>query len=210
MVLVRSPEIETMSSIDVRPIASIRKEPWRNGGGITRPLATESNQWRISLAEIERDGPYSRFEGMSRTSLIVRGRGVMLRDKHATVLLKPFEAVEFDGDAGWNASLIDGPVTALNVMSARGRHRVKVRAIVEPINVPLNCAAVVVALDSGCTFSESATHCPGTVPRGHVLVVNDVTRPLQVAPAKLDMPTGETPGLAVLVTIEPVGIRMND
>ncbi|MCX4158292.1 HutD family protein [Paraburkholderia aspalathi] len=41
----------------MRSVASVPQEPRRNGGGITRTLATGSSQWRISLAEIERDGP---------------------------------------------------------------------------------------------------------------------------------------------------------
>lgn len=195
-----------MSVIDVRPIASVPKEPWRNGGGMTRTLAAGSDQWRISLAEIERDGPYSRFEGISRTSLIIRGRGVALRGAYASVVLKPFEAVEFDGDVAWNARLIDGPVTALNVMSTRGRYRVGVHALVDTITVPPNCTAIVVALDGGCEFSESGTGRSGRVEPGNLLLVNDVTRPLQLAPSKAVAAPGERPRLAVLVTIEPAGI----
>jgi len=199
-----------MSAIDVRPIASVPIEPWRNGGGVTRTLATGSSQWRISLAEIERDGPYSRFEGISRTSLVLRGDGVTLRNDNAVVQLKPFEAVEYDGDAAWKASLIEGPVTALNVMSARGRYRTRVRAIVDSMIVRPNCAAVVIALDSGCTFSEPGTHLAGNVEPGQVLVNNDVTRPLRLAPTIAAAATRERMKLAVLVTIEPSDTRIND
>lgn len=199
-----------MSAIDVRSLASVPGEPWRNGGGVTRTLATGSDQWRISLAEVERDGPYSRFEGISRISLVMRGGGVALRDAHATVMLKPFEAVEFDGGPAWNASLIDGPVSVLNVMSARGRYRARVRAIVDRITVPLNCAAVVVALDSRCSFREEGTGRTGHVEPGEVLIVNDVTRPLELNAAKAVAASGEPPRLAVLVTIEPSRIRIND
>jgi environmental stress-induced protein Ves len=199
-----------MSAIDVRPIASVPIEPWRNGGGITKTLATGNSQWRISLAEIERDGPYSRFEGISRTSLVLRGGGVTLRNDNAVVQLKPFEAIEYDGDAAWKASLIEGPVTALNVMSARGRYRTQVRAIMDSMIVRPNCAAVVIALDSRCTFSEPGTHLAGNVEPGQVLVINDVTRPLRLAPTKAAAATRERMKLAVLVTIEPSSIRIND
>jgi len=199
-----------MSAIDVRSIASVPIEPWRNGGGVTRTLATGSSQWRVSLAEIERDGLYSRFEGISRVSIVLRGGGVTLRGNNVVVQLKPFEAVEYDGDATWKASLIGGPVTALNVMSARGRYRARVRAIVDSMIVRPNCAAVVVALDSGCAFSEPGTHLAGNVEPGQVLVINDVNRPLQLAPTKTAVASREWMKLAVLVTIEPSGIRIND
>lgn len=199
-----------MSAIDVRPLASVPGEPWRNGGGLTRTLATGGDQWRISLAEVERDGPYSRFEGISRISLVMRGGGVALRNAQASVMLKPFEAVEFDGGPAWNASLIDGPVTVLNVMSAWGRYRARVRAIVDRIIVPPNCAAVVVALDSRCSFREEATGRAGHVEPGEVLIVDDVTRPLELNAARALAASGEPPRLAVLVTIEPSRIRIND
>ena len=193
-----------MSAIDLRPIASVPTEPWRNGGGVTRTLATHGSQWRISLAEIERDGPYSRFEGISRISLVLRGGGVTLRDDNVVVQLKPFEAIEYEGDAAWKASLIDGPVTALNVMSAQGRYRTRIRAVVDSMIVRPQCAAIVVALDGACTFSEPDTDLPGNVEPGHVLVINDVTRSLRLAP------TAGSLKRAVLVTIESAGIRIND
>ncbi|TAL94354.1 MAG: hypothetical protein EPN73_18530 [Paraburkholderia sp.] len=201
-----------MSAVDVRLIASVPEEPWRNGGGVTRTLATGSGQWRISLADIERDGPYSRFEAFSRTSLVLRGGGVTLRDRNAVVQLKPFEAVEYDGNVAWNAFLVEGPVTALNVMSVRGRYRTRVRAITDSIDVRPDCVAVavVVALDGGCTFYEPGTHLAGSVEPGQMVVVNDVTRPLRLAPTVAPPATRAQGKLAVLVTIEPSGVRIND
>ena len=199
-----------MSAIDVRSIASVPQEPWRNGGGVTRTLAAGGCQWRISLAEIERNGPYSRFEGISRVSLVLRGNGVTLRDENAVVQLKPFEAVEYDGGAAWNASLVAGPVTALNVMSARGRYRTRVRAVVDSTMVRANCVVVVVALDGGCRFSEPETNLNGRLEAGHVLAIHNVTRPLLLAPLRNAGASGEQMKLAVLVTIERAGIRIND
>lgn len=201
-----------MSAVDVRLIASVPEEPWRNGGGVTRTLATESGQWRISLADIERDGPYSRFEAFSRTSLVLRGGGVTLRDRNTVVQLKPFEAVEYDGDVAWNAFLVEGPVTALNVMSVRGRYRTRVRTITDSIDVRPGCVTVVVvvALDGGCTFYEPGTHLAGSVEPGQMVVVNDVTRPLRLAPMVTPPATRAQGKLAVLVTIEPSGVRIND
>lgn len=199
-----------MSVIEVRPLASVPPEPWRNGGGITRTLATSGSQWRVSLAEIERDGPYSRFEGISRTSLILRGAGVILRDDRAVVHLKPFEAVEYAGDVAWNASLVDGPVSALNVMSAQGRYRVRVRALADSIEVGVNCAAIVVALDGGCAFEELGTSTSGSIAAGQMLAIDDVTRPLRLTPTRSLHAKPVRPALAVVVTIEPSGIRIND
>ena len=43
--------------------------PWRNGGGVTRELLAwpSPGDWalRISVAEVERDGPFSRYPGVA-------------------------------------------------------------------------------------------------------------------------------------------------
>ncbi|AXF04331.1 HutD family protein [Paraburkholderia hospita] len=199
-----------MSAIDIRAIASIPFEPWRNGAGVTRTFAAQDNAWRVSLAEIERDGPYSRFAGVSRTSLVLRGGGVALRHDASVVLLKPFEAVEYDGDKAWMASLVSGPVTALNVMSASGRYRTRVRALVDTMIVPPGCAVVVVAPGSGCSFSEPGTMTCGDVAPGHVLVARHLSRPLRLVPGEHAIDAQGLSGLPVLVTIEPAAIRTND
>ena len=199
-----------MSAIDIRAIASIPFEPWRNGAGVTRTFAAQDDAWRVSMAEIERDGPYSRFEGVSRTSLVLRGGGVALRHDASVVLLKPFEAVEYDGDKAWMASLVSGPVTALNVMSASGRYRTRVRVLVDTMIVQPDCAVVVVATGNGCSFSEPGTMTCGDVAPGHVLVARHLSRPLRLVPGEDTNDSQGLNGLPVLVTIEPATIRTND
>ncbi|MDP3170391.1 MAG: HutD family protein, partial [Polaromonas sp.] len=46
------------------PLEDVAPTPWRNGGGVTRELIAwptpQDWDWRISVAEIEKDGPFSR------------------------------------------------------------------------------------------------------------------------------------------------------
>ncbi|HYS67048.1 MAG TPA: HutD family protein [Paraburkholderia sp.] len=43
-------------SVAILPLASFPAQAWRNGGGTTRPLAEDAEgDWRISLADVERD-----------------------------------------------------------------------------------------------------------------------------------------------------------
>jgi uncharacterized protein len=199
-----------MSAPDIRVIASIPIEQWRNGGGITRTFATSGDDWRVSLAEVERDGPYSRFAGMSRLSLILRGNGVMLSHADSKVQLKPYEAVEYDGETGWDACLVDGPVTALNVMSRKAAYRISVKAIANTVVVQPSCAAIVVALDSGCSFAPSGSEQQEYLPAGHVMLVNHVERPLQFT-ATANIPSRSNGmKLPILVTIESKATWMND
>jgi uncharacterized protein len=172
--------------MNVRRIESIAPERWRNGGGITRAVASSGDDWRVSIAEVECDGPYSRFEGIARISLVLRGEGVVLRDVHSNdaVMLKPFEAVEYDGGAAWQATLIGGPVTVLNVMTRIGAYRARLQAIVDPVNVEAGCVAIAVALDGACRCDDIG------ISTGDVAVIE---RPMRIE---------ATHGNPFLVTIE--------
>ncbi|MFJ3465679.1 HutD family protein [Achromobacter spanius] len=96
-------------------------EPWKNGGGVTRTLAADpSGRWRVSVADIERDGPYSRFLGYDRVSVVLAGDGVMLQGEGVFVALRPREPAVFGGDALLQSTLVGGPVQVLNLFVLRG------------------------------------------------------------------------------------------
>lgn len=96
-------------------------EPWKNGGGVTRTLAADpAGRWRVSIADIERDGPYSRFPGYDRVSVVLSGEGVTLQGEGVLVALRPREPAPFGGDDGLQSTLIGGPVRVLNLFVRRG------------------------------------------------------------------------------------------
>lgn len=94
--------------------------PWANGGGVTTELAAKRVGrhvvWRISVARIDRDGPFSRFPGMARVHTIIEGAGLDLRGESGVLLARPFLPLSFDGALALNARLLDGPCRALNVI----------------------------------------------------------------------------------------------
>lgn len=99
--------------------------PWRNGGGQTRELLTRPAQgpWllRISLADIESDGPFSAFPATQRWFAVVAGAGVALRFGDDVRELTPDSApLQFDGAAAPGCSLLDGPTRDLNLMLRSG------------------------------------------------------------------------------------------
>jgi len=101
-------------------------QPWRNGGGSTRQLLTRpagAREWtlRISLAEVDRDGPFSAFPGIERWFSVIDGNGVRLMLQGQQHELRPGHApLRFSGDAPVDCSLIDGATTDLNLMHAGG------------------------------------------------------------------------------------------
>lgn len=109
-----------------------RRMPWKNGGGETLEIAVEPPQaaldtfdWRISMARVERDGPFSQFPGVDRTLTVVSGQGCEIHvDQSPPSELTPIsDPFAFSGDAATHATLIRGAVTDLNVMTRRATHR---------------------------------------------------------------------------------------
>src|SRR4051812_21150684 len=101
-------------------------QPWRNGGGVTRELLTwpGGNAWavRMSVADIQADGPFSRFERIERWFAVLEGAGVDLRIGGGTQRLDPrTQALQFDGSAPVDCTLVDGPTRDFNLMAAPGK-----------------------------------------------------------------------------------------
>jgi environmental stress-induced protein Ves len=109
-----------------------RAVPWLNGGGITHDIIVDGApiaQRRLSLATIERDGPFSDLRGYDRTIVLAAGAGFTLAFADGTrVRLDQLGArLDFAGEAMPDCSLLAGSVQAFNVMA----HRDAVRAAVE-------------------------------------------------------------------------------
>ena len=109
--------------------ADYRTMPWKNGGGRTTEIAAypsgaglDAFLWRVSLADVERDGPFSSFPGVERTIVLLEGAGMRLHEgERATELTTPFAPHAFGGDAAIDCRLIAGPVRDFNAMFRRGR-----------------------------------------------------------------------------------------
>lgn len=130
---------------------------WRNGGGQTRELLTrpEAGEWqlRISLADIDRDGPFSAFPGVRRWFGVVAGAGVSLRfGNELQTLTADSSALQFDGAAAPECSLLDGPARDLNLMVRSGT------ALMLQVHASQ-------AWDEPCTERGLFTLCKGTLHR---------------------------------------------
>jgi environmental stress-induced protein Ves len=168
-----------------RHISEVAEVPWRNGGGTTREFlaseainparagGTESGPlpwaWRVSVAEVASDGPFSHFPGTRRHFAVLRGNGVRLRiAEQDEVTLAPTHStltpthsspvLSFSGELPCTCSLVDGPTSDFNLM----------------------CRGVAVGtlerLDGGCEAGPAERG----VPRGATVGVYAVT-PTQVA-----------------------------
>ena len=114
---------------------------WKNDGGATREIAAyplgsgfDDFTWRVSIADVETDGPFSRFEGIDRTIVLLDGAGMSLtfNDASEHVLKQAFVPFEFVGEAQVSARLIDGATQDFNLMIRRTVARGKLTVMREP------------------------------------------------------------------------------
>lgn len=117
-------------------LAQIVAQPWKNGAGLTREIAVHpvgagiaDFDWRISVAEVARDAPFSAFPGVDRCITLLRGAGMRLRSDDGRLdarLDRPLQPLHFPGDLPLAATLIDGACSDFNVMTRRGAVRCEV------------------------------------------------------------------------------------
>ena len=112
--------------MEIIRFSSIRPEPWRNGGGVTREIARHprgasdgSWDWRVSIAEVGKAGDFSAFPGMERVISVIDGELLVLTvdgEEHAMERYRPFR---FSGDAATSSALPTGDIRDLNVIARR-------------------------------------------------------------------------------------------
>ena len=101
----------------VRRYADYPVQRWGNGGGTTR-LVADGHGWRLSLADVTGDGPFSTFPDTARVLTVVEGDGLRLTVDGVDHLVRPLMPFAFDGSATTSCRLIDGPVKAFNLMTS--------------------------------------------------------------------------------------------
>ncbi|MCF4167324.1 HutD family protein [Zavarzinia compransoris] len=144
------------------PAAAHRTMPWANGGGTTAEIAifppdaaiaARDFDWRISMARVAADGPFSALAGYDRILTLTAGAGMTLEgpDGLRFVLDQVGDQASFPGDWPLDAHLHGGAIEDLNVMVRRGVHaaRADVLRVSGVGGFPLAETSVVVVLAGG-------------------------------------------------------------
>ncbi|MES2385830.1 MAG: HutD family protein [Pseudomonadota bacterium] len=122
------------------PLEDVAPTPWRNGGGVTRELIAwptpQDWDWRISVAEVEKDGPFSRFEGVERWFAVLGGAGVRLTlDGRTHELTAQSAPIRFDGAQDCTCELIAGLTEDFNLMLKHGHTRARLLRVLGALDV---------------------------------------------------------------------------
>lgn len=130
---------------------------WSNGGGETTEIAVvpsgatfETFDWRLSVAHVAAKGPFSILPAIDRSLVVTRGAGLILasEDLPSITITPDSPPLEFKGESAIQATLVDGPVDDLNVMTRRGRfaHQMRVRPIAGELQLQADGALLIVSL----------------------------------------------------------------
>ncbi|MFN0116410.1 MAG: HutD family protein [Paracoccaceae bacterium] len=143
--------------------------PWQNGGGVTHEIARADEAgrlvWRLSIAEVASDGPFSAFPGLSRVLTVIDGAGLILAMPSGELTALPLAPVRFPGDVPVDCRRIAGPVRDFNLIFDAARVAGDVTALTGPArrNGPV---AALLALTPGVFVSDGESDSalpPGAV-----------------------------------------------
>lgn len=115
--------------MEIRRASEHTAMPWANGRGVSHEifrLVDESGEWlwRIAIAPIVEDGPFSLLPGVHRELTLIEGSGLVLTIDGEQVHVVNGGVVRFSGSSVTSATLTDGPVVDLNVMSRESHEMV--------------------------------------------------------------------------------------
>ncbi len=148
-------------------IAGYRIMPWKNAGGITTEILVfpEASgisgapfDWRVSIADVASDGPFSRFPGYDRHIMAIAGHGMVLEGgpDGPISLAANFAPRRFSGDWAISGRLISGPVRDFNLMARRDRYdsRLEIHEAASDLRLDAASSALLVhVLDGAVTAS---------------------------------------------------------
>lgn len=187
----------------MRRAGEYRLTPWKNGGGTTAEIARspgsatlENFDWRISMATIAVDGPFSRFDGIDRGLLVLEGELHLLTGRSPAVVLTPETMpLGFPGEQPIVAHIAPGPVLDLNVMTRRGRfaQRIARRRLAGKVEL-------VTEMETTILLSRASRIAVSAGDRAFLLGLNDtLIVPGSRVPLALESPT---PATAIVIGID--------
>jgi len=111
-------------SVRVLQFDRAKRMSWANGIGVTRqilrsPAYGTRLDWRVSVADVEQSGAFSRLPGIDRTIVFCEGNRMSLTINGKSVELLRGIPFEFSGDAATFCDVSRGSTRNLNIMVNR-------------------------------------------------------------------------------------------
>jgi environmental stress-induced protein Ves len=142
-------------------------QPWRNGGGVRRDLLEGPGGadwlWRVSIADIAADGPFSSYPDCRRWFALVKGVGVELRfGTRVERVMRGSPPLSFDGASAPDCRLVDGPAGALNLLLQGDAHgSMGIATDAAPWHPESAQCGLFTAVNGRCRYDDHDVELPG-------------------------------------------------
>jgi len=115
-------------------LSSLPITRWKNGGGETREIINVASPdapflWRASIATLQTDGPFSRFDGVDRVITLLEGSPLWLRGGEVNHRLMRWQPWAFAGEWPLATEGIVGLGRDFNIMTQRSRATAQVKVL---------------------------------------------------------------------------------
>jgi hypothetical protein len=115
---------------------------------LLREDGPEGLRFRLSMASVTGDGPFSILPGIERTLTVISGPGFRLTGEGLSLICAPLVPVFFPGDLALCAEGTGGsPTEDFNVMTARALPRPTVTVLHAPVALPAGGTLYLLVLD---------------------------------------------------------------
>lgn len=158
-----------------------KKVPWKNGKGATIELAISLGgtiggfDWRISMATVKEDGPFSDFTGYYRHLVLIEGAGLELNHGESVVdhLDNPLSVASFNGACKTFATLKSGPISDFNIMTKDTSYSTIVFTSIPQKNIQLLPCKIcfIYSLIGTSKFIHRGTSSTYLLPAGHLMQI---------------------------------------
>jgi hypothetical protein len=140
-----------------------REGPWRNGMGVSWDIASEPEGaedfgWRLAIARIDRDVPFSDYPGVDRIFTLIEGNGLDLDFAGGPSLAveRRFVPHPFPCDVPTFCRLRHGPCRALNLFTRRTAWRATVEILSSGAEIAHDGPILLFALEGAADHDGAA------------------------------------------------------
>ena len=157
--------------------------PWKNGKGSTTELLINDDadindfEWRLSIAKVTENGPFSDFGGFLRNLVLINGNGITLEHNQNSVdnLDSLLKVASFNGADTTVATLTAGPIVDFNVMTKEHMYVSNVQTYVDQHSVQLTRADIcfIYCLQGVAKLSTGDSKSEYELPAGHLMAIFD-------------------------------------
>ena len=168
--------------ITVIPPSEFKTIPWKNGKGQTIELAInkegtlEDFDWRLSMAQVTENGPFSDFSGYWRHLVLIEGEDITLtHDSDVRHHLRAqLQVASFDGGSHTEAALGAGPITDFNIITRQASFQTEVITYQDDHSVDINVENLMFIYGLKGALNISTKGDKTTLPEGQLMVIEEL------------------------------------